>query len=949
MPLEPGSRIGPYEIVSIIPAAGAGEAYKAADNRLNRTVTIKVLPPEIHRDSALRQRLEHEVQVLASLKHPHIGALYDVGHEADTGYVVTEYLEGQTLAERLSSGPLELDEALKVGIAIADALNKAHRLGVVHRSLSPSSVMLTAGGAKLLDFGMALRGETDSTVALDSTAPTRSAPATVTAAPGTTLPYQSPEQIERGDSDARSDIFAFGAILYEMVTGKRAFEGKTQALVIAAIESVDPDPLSKTQPATPPALDFLVTQCLAKDPGQRLQTAWDLLSQLEWIAAGGSQIGISPAVASQRKKRDRIFRIALAAASVLALVLATATVLYYRGSAEPEDVRFIVRNMGAVGVTPGLGTSIGVSPDGRWLVTSQGTGGRGLDAVSFGSPAKQILLGENVPYFPFWKPDNQEIGFYEDGNLKKGKVSGGPSQNLCPLPPLFGGGAWSSTGVIVFSSQGSLYRVLDVGGPSVQIATPDKAQQETELIAPFFLPDGRHYLYLAVSSQSANSAIYVGALDSKERVRLFASESRAVYAEPGYLLYNRRDAVFARAFDASKLAFKGEETRVVDGVLALGFIPTTPVSTGFLPSAIFAVSQTGLFAYRIGIPGQFGAGRGNAPTGNAPDKSLIWFDASSRPTTAGPAGPYAGIDLAPDGKRFAVHRHDGDGGDIWLYDPDQGRMQRWTDDPTQENSMPVWSPDGKRIAFASRRNNKWGIYIRPADKTSNEELIVEPGIPTAPMNWTKADQIIYWVDDPKTRGDIWVVPVSGERKPVPILQTEVNERYAQVSPDGKWLAYEAPDAMGVEQIFINDFPKGPGHWQITNDGGTWPRWRGDGKELYFTIQGAMQSVEIGVAGSSIKPGAIQQVFPIPGNPNLLNSTHNVSSYLRFAVSADGQHFLVPQPAGVTPPTRGGAGGVADVILDIVDRQRAGTATVNATQPTNDIGVVLNWTQLLKQK
>ena len=429
MSLEPGTRLGSYEVLAPIGAA-AEERYKASDTRLNRVVTLKVLPPEFSAYPEMKARLERDTRTISSLNHPQICSLVDMGHQDPaTDFLVTEYFEGETLAQRLARGPLELQEALSVAIALADALDKAHRQGVTHGGLSPSVVMLTTGGPKLLDFGLAkLQGETVPLVA-GTMATTRTLISSLASVPTFGAAYMAPEQFAGSEADARSDIFAFGAILYEMATGRPAFHEKTLALLIAAVQTVDPEPVSKLQPLAPPALDYLVKRCLNKDPRQRLQTALDLTSELQWVAEGGSRVGIPAPVAARRQRRDRAVWAALAAMSVLAVGLMPSMLSSSSSVPEPEAVRFL-----AASLPTGIATPITISPDGRWLVSSPGgPGGSGVIALALDSvTAQRLITGNNVTQ-PFWSPDSRSLAFFEEGKLKRADVAGGPAQTICDV------------------------------------------------------------------------------------------------------------------------------------------------------------------------------------------------------------------------------------------------------------------------------------------------------------------------------------------------------------------------------------------------------------------------------------------------------------------------------------------------------------------------------------
>jgi eukaryotic-like serine/threonine-protein kinase len=927
MALEPGTRLGPYEILAPLGAAESGEVYKATDTRLNRAVAITVLPPEFAAPE-LKERLERDVRTISSLNHPQICKPVDVGHQDPaTDFVVAEFVEGETLAQRLTRGPLDLHEALKIAIAMADALDKAHRMGVTHGALNPSVVMLTANGPKVLDFGLVSLQADSSPLLAGSLATTRTSVSSLSAVPTYAAPYTAPEQFAGQRADARSDIFATGAILYEMVTGRPAFKEPTLALLIAAVQTVDPEPASKVQPMVPAALDHLIRRCLTKDPRQRLQTAWDLLIQLKWVAEGGTQVGVPAPIAARRRLQDRAVWASLAVASVLAVGLAPAALSRFRAAPGQRDARFLVTTVGAA---PGV--PISISPDGRWIVGSKGGANPGLDAVVLNSVTTQVLLrGMNVVQ-PFWSPDSRSIAFIDPGDskLKKAEVAGGPPQTICEPPTPFGGGTWNRDGVILFSGAGVIQRVLAAGGQPTAVTELDKSRQETEHMSPDFLPDGRHYVFLSVSSQPGESAIYAGSLDTKERTRLFPSETKAVYAAPGYLLFNRDNAVFAQAFDADRLALSGEAIRVADGVPNYGFatggVPSQVAGSSLTRGAIFAVSQTGVLAYRTG------ASPTAAPTGTAEEqRALVWFDrAGAQSRAVETLGAYGGMDLSPDGKQFAVHRHEAGGGDNWVFDA-TGRLRRLTFDTRQDNSSPIWSPDGTRIAFASRRDNKWGLYVKPADGTTAEELVTESEAIKMPMSWSPDGKLLVYIQQGGSL-DVWAVPLAGDKKPFPLLQSQFAENFPQVSPDGKWMAYQSGET-GRNEIYVKPFPDGAVKWQVSTEGGQWPRWRGDGKELYFILPPTMRAVEVRVVGSSIQAGIPQVLFGIP-NPSI-GLAH--PPYHRFAVSPDGRRFLMSQAGG--GPV---AGGLADNIAALADR---GGAAASSVAPQT-ITVVLDWPRML---
>ena len=923
MSVQPGTRLGPYEIVSPLGAGGMGEVYKATDTRLNRTVAIKVLPTHFINQPEMKQRFDREAQVIAGLHHPNICVLYDVGSEGETDFLVMEYLEGETLAARIATGALPLDEALKIAVQIADALDKAHAQGVTHRDLKPGNVMLTPTGAKLLDFGLAKLQESAQAGAAAGTM-LRSGLSMNTTAPGMiigTMQYMAPEQLEGKDADARTDIFAFGAVLYETITGRKAFEGKSQPHLIAAIISVEPDPASKTQPQTPPALDFLIRRCLAKDPEERLQTATDLVNELQWIAAGGEGAAPVPIVAP-RTSRSRAAQVALAIVTLVAAAMGVLAFVVPSTTGAKEETRFMV----AVPDMP-VAEAVSISPDGRLVAYAGAEGGSTavfVRPISSEVPSK--LAGTEGAGRLFWSPDSKWIGFFADGQLKKIEAAGGAPQNVCETPELLGA-TWNADGTILFASSKGLQRVLAAGGVPSAVATTGDAPRE-----PYFLPDGHHYLYVAGTKDTG--VIYAGSLDDKNAIRIVTASSSAVYVDPGYLLYHRQGTLYAQPFSARKLSTTGEAIRLADKG------PYAADGAG-----AFAASNTNVLLYRNDAPPPPGAGgRAGGGVGSPP---LRWVPRAGRGEQAADVGGWSGPDLSPDGKRIAVHRHDPDGGDVWLFAAGQSTPSKFTFDATQDNFSPVWSPDGSRIAFSSHRGNKWGLYAKLADNTRAEEMLLELEQPTAPMSWS-GDRLVYWTRDQKTAGDVWILPLSGDKKPVPFLQTNADERNPQVSPDGKWLAYSSNETSRSE-IYIRPFPDGPGRIQVSVNGGLYPRWKRDGKELYFMnliSLGSMMASAIRVTGATIEREVPRVLFQTV----YVNDAHAGGQHHTYAASPDGERFLIPQFENVTAAFgRGGRGinaAAAAVISEVIsDRHSASASTVSKSSAP--ITVVLDWTALLQ--
>jgi len=851
MTLVAGARLGPYEIVSSIGAGGMGEVYRARDTRLERTVAVKVLPAHFADAPERRARFEREARAVSSLNHPHICTLHDVGHQDGIDFLVMEYLEGETLADRLKKGPLPTDAVLRYGIQIADALDKAHRQGVVHRDLKPANVMLTKSGAKLLDFGLAkLKGPEMSAGSMLSALPTGEKPLTEAGTLLGTFQYMAPEQLEGRDADARTDIFAFGAVVYEMATGRRAFEGKSQASLIAAILEHEPPPITTLQPMTPPALDRVVRTCLAKDPDERWQNAHDLTAELKWIAAGASEAGMPATVVERRRRSERGWMAATALMVVALMALALAYLR--RAPAEPVPVRLSLARPAAAPYE--YFDSAALSPDGRRVAFVSYTADaktvlwlRPLDAL-----AARPLPGSEGASMPFWSPDSRSLGFFAEGKLKRIDAGGGPPQVLCEAPSPRGG-AWGREGVIVFaSSEAGLYRVPATGGTRAT-ATRLLPREEAHRW-PAFLPDGHHFVFLGDAAKTEDHFLRIGSLDSEDSRDLMGAVTNAVYAPPGYLLFVRGRSLLAQPFDAKHLRLTGEPVALAEAL----------VESAGNHRFEFSVSDTGLLTYR---------------SANL-DRQLTWIDRSGRRlASVGDPGRTAYVELSPDQRRVAFVTEDQDGrdADIWIRDLARGLTSRLTFDPASDSS-PVWSPDGSRIAFRSMRTGLGDLYQKSATNPGEEELLFKSAETASPVSWSPDGRfLLFEVYAASANTDLWLLPLATPAKPEPFLKTSFDENSPQFSRDGRWVAY-ASDESGRSEVYVRAFPASSTKWQVSTGGGWRPRWRRDGRELfYLTAVGRLMAVSVQAAGR-FEASDPRELFRVQAGD--------------YDVAADGQRFLV---------------------------------------------------------
>jgi serine/threonine protein kinase len=870
-----GTRLGSLEITGLLGRGGMGEVYRARDTKLKREVAIKILPEQFSRDRGRVSRFQREAEVLASLNHPNIAAIYDLQEVDGAQFLVLELVEGETLADRIARGPIPVEEALSIAESICDALEAAHEKGIIHRDLKPANVKVTPDGkVKVLDFGLAKAMDNAPANSTLSNSPTMLGE-TITGIILGTAPYMSPEQASGSAVGKRTDVWAFGAVLYEMLTGRRLFRGDTTTEILASVIKDEPE-----WDRIPWQVERLLRLCLRKNPTQRLHDIADaklllqeaptppaFLRSTRWLWPGATGLFI--------------------------LISALLAVAHFREmSSISEPVRFTIPLPEKVSFT--TGSAFAVSPDGRKVVfNATGPEGARLWVRALDSMEAHVLSEAGIVNTGtlFWSPDSRSVAYGSIGKLRRIDIAGGPPQTICDTTRGILGGSWNRTGVIIFGTTGGLMRVAAAGGVATALTVADSAHGELSHGQPFFLPDGKHFLYFI--SQAENSGIYVGSLDAmseaQTRRRLIATRFGASYApasDPaaGRLLFLREGTLMAQAFDAQRIELASDAVPVVERVGSV-----SQGSRGF-----FSVSSNGVLMYTAGFRQDF------QPT---------FFDRQGRMTgTVGEPGPYGVVTLSPDGTRAATTLTDRDTNneDIWLLDPTRGQSTRFTFDPAID-AQPMWSPDGAYIAFNSNRGGEWGIYRKAVNGAAREELLAKTTASPTLTQWTQDGRyLIYFAFAGQTGQDLWVLPLYGDRKPFPFLRAPFNQLGARVSPDGRWIAYRS-DETGKNELYVQAFDPKPdagnaaaaGKWMVSKGSEGMARWRKDGKELYYiTTDGSIMAVDV-KTNPVFSAGVPRLLFKLP--PIFSREPSATGTPGARVDTQDGQRFVVSMPVTENAP------------------------------------------------
>ncbi|HSE39378.1 MAG TPA: protein kinase, partial [Acidobacteriota bacterium] len=887
--LAEGDPIGPYRILSLIGAGGMGEVYRASDPRIGREVAIKILPAQFSQDSDRMKRFELEARAAGMINHPNILAIYDTGKENGCPYLVSEFLQGEVLRQKIRKTSLTIQKSLDYSLQIIKGLSAAHSKGIVHRDLKPENIFITKQGhAKILDFGLAKLTHPEFTNS--SNLEEKIQHQTETGVVVGTVVYMSPEQVRGMKVDHRSDIFAFGAILFEMLSGERPFRGDSQIEIMHAILKTDPPPLSDNNAKVPPGLERVVRRCLEKDPDHRFQTTSDLAFALETFSTTSDRAIPLP----QEKKRFKLSWL-LAALSLLAAFLLGAAIFQriWKTPAESPPVRRLSIQV----PTNHIIQSMAISPDGKYLAYApiDEHGGSMLHVRSLDLTEPQEIPGTHSASLPFWSPDSRSIGFFAENLLKIVNLGGGSPRSLCDVDTPKGG-TWNRDGVIVFARTNwdGLYRISASGGEPVKVTELDVANGEWTHRFPQFLPDGHHFFYMVNSGQEEQKGLFIGSLDSKIKKRLLPDYQKVEYADPGYGFFVRNNKMIALSFDMEALKFTGEAISIAEEVNA----QVDPYTS------LFSVSENDVITYSGN-----GGGWASQP---------VWFDRSGKQIgrfqngldTYGQPDSYQFYDLSPDEKLLLTNAAHG----VAMVDLLSGRISRYA---VTDDSSTLFSPDGKNVVYFERTDNAVNICQRLSSGASKAEILFRSNKKLAinEQSWSRDGRfILFRIYDRKTKYDIWVLPLFGERKLYPYLKTAAREGFAQFSPDGKFVAYVS-DESGTPEVYVRTFPvEAGGKWQVSIEGGQQPRWRRDGKELfYLDLEKNLVAAEVQTE-KGFNVGKTQKLFKAEVESSNLLPNFN---YKLYFPADNGQRFLMNKLISNTEPVQ--------------------------------ITVMLNWKSLLKKK
>jgi serine/threonine-protein kinase len=899
MSMPSGTRLGPYEIAAAIGAGGMGEVYKARDTRLDRVVAIKILPERLASDPQFRERFDREARAISRLAHPHICTLYDVGESVGTAFLVMEYLEGETLEQRLKKGALPLDQALEIAIQIADALSVAHRQGIVHRDLKPGNVMLVNGSAKLLDFGLAKTSGAGATAAGSSMLPTTRASLTAQGTILGTLQYMAPEQVEGRDADARSDIFAFGALVFELVSGRKAFEGRSHASLMAAILGHHPPVLTSLQPLAPSSLDHIVAKCLEKDPEERWQSARDIATELKWLLSSPGTRSASAAPRTPVSARSMRVPVVLSAAAGIGLGAAASAILVSRLSQAPGPavVRSIVMTRPAdhllalpTDATTNEGrpsrTSVDWAPDGQSFVFSGASGERQqLYVRRLNELEATPIAGTDGASNPFFSPDGLWIGFSVQGALRKVPANGGPPTTIAELARPMYGADWGDDGTIVYSlDRDGLWRVHAGGGTPERVTQLDRRKGELKHLLPQMLPGSRAVVFTVTYAPFPrwdDTDVVVQELSTGARRAQLESAADGRYVASGHLVYLQRGTMMAAPFDLANLKFGGGGIGVVANVMQSANATNDVLDSG---AGQFAVSPGGSLLYM--------------PGGIFPDseRTLVWVSRTgAEEPLSMPVRAYSSPRLSPDGNLITLWTQ-GDR-NIWIYDLARQSLTRVNAEG--RNARSIWAPDGKRIAFSSTAGGgEENAFLVSADASGAPDRLVTCDCPSHPASWAPDGRTIVSVEREDNDYDLVRVDVTGTRQRTPLLHSKADEYYPDISPDGAWIAYTSNES-GKNEVYVQPFPGLGSRHQISTDGGAAPAWSRDGRELFY-IATAIGSPRTGTTGGQASLTRVMAVAVkaaptfVASRPRVLfEGRYGATAIVRpYDVSTDGQRFLM---------------------------------------------------------